>query len=386
MNAKKTVFVRTVFENYNYGSVLQCFALQTALENRKLTAKILKQNSDSSSTKRWLMKSRLKFLISCLIHKNLYQTYKDNKTSSLKLISLLTQKQKKLFSDFTSSKLNVIEATDQEMKQLFEKESCLAVIAGSDQIWGVGGPYLNPINFLSIVPSRKKYSYAASIGISQIPERFKKEFYSYLKTFQHISVREGNLKEELTSIGIQSPITVDLDPTLLFTSSQWEEMLDISDNEGNYEPYILMYFLNKPSSKAIQHIQTLLDKLNNIKVYYFPYSYQEIEDSFPQAKKIELGPSEFVEAIKNSKCIVTDSFHGAVFSTIFHKNYYVYEREYGTGTTQNSRITNFLNRYGLEDRYITDNLHFDMADFDKFDSLIREDRKQSFKYIQAIGN
>ena len=99
------------------------------------------------------------------------------------------------------------------------------------------------------------------------------------------------------------------------------------------------------------------------------------------------GPREFLGYIKNAKIIVTDSFHGTVFSIIFRKNFYVFERFSNTDKIcQNSRIYNILNKTNLIDRiikfdgYINNHIH--EINYNDVYKLLEAERLNSITYLK----
>ena len=119
---------------------------------------------------------------------------------------------------------------------------CDVYVCGSDQIWnpivtlGVASPY-----YLQFVQEGKKVSYAASFGISNIPEKYRHKMRQYIKSCDLISVREAEGTKIVSEIaGIEAEQMID--PTLLISKEQWNQ---IAVEPNIDEPYILVYIMQQ---------------------------------------------------------------------------------------------------------------------------------------------
>ena len=97
---------------------------------------------------------------------------------------------------------------------------------------------------------------------------------------------------------------------------------------------------------------------------------------------LEAGPSDFLELILNAKYVITDSFHATAFSIIFHKQFFVLNRELGNSQML-SRITTLLEYFHLENHLVDsiDDLPKDIPDWEKIDLKISELRKNSIEFL-----
>ena len=191
----------------NYGAVLQAYALQHALEGLGAQAEILDY--------------RNRYIESC------YDPYslKGNKLKALAKIALLggvRRKKNEAFRSFNKKYLRLSEAVYKDSEQLAGAEKFYdAFITGSDQVWNTSCADFDPAYFLTFVKDKKKKnSYAASFGLSEIPKEYEAEYKKRLAGYRQISVREAQgraLVKELT--GRDVPVV--LDPTLLLTEKDW---------------------------------------------------------------------------------------------------------------------------------------------------------------------
>ena len=172
-----------------------------------------------------------------------------------------------------------------------------------------------------------------------------------------------------------------IDPSLLRTSEFWIKH-SIKCNGIKEDNYILLFFLNKPSSVAIEHIKNVsIEK--KLPIYSFPYKFDELNQISEDIKYIDVSPAEFVYVLNNSAVICTDSFHGVAFSINLKKEFYVYNREYSAGESQSSRIDSILTSYSLESRMIS-NISQPTKPIDSYESKLEHDRVCSLEYIKKI--
>ena len=189
------------------------------------------------------------------------------------------------------------------------------VLVGSDQVWLPAG-YASKFYNLMFVPDEiAKVSYASSFGVSNIPSYHLKEAKYFLNRMNYISVREIRGKEIVESIS-DNKAKVVVDPTMLIDRAIWEKMcVPICEKNG----YIFCYFLGKRREGREQAIK--LKKETGLKIIVLKHldGYIEEDDSFGDEAPFDVGPEKFISYIKNATYVLTDSFHGTVFSILFNK-------------------------------------------------------------------
>ena len=211
-------------------------------------------------------------------------------------------------------------------------------ICGSDQIWNpeyAGRPFM----FAAFAPPEKRIAYAASFGVSEIPEHKKEIYTRYLNEMKAISVREedgAKIVKELT--GRDVPVLID--PTLMLDKEDWQKVskkpkYKISDK------YILTYFLGEISEKRNSYIENIA-KNNGLQII-------RLEEHVPNKYWYGTGPAEFIWLIEHCSLMCTDSFHGSVFSVLMDVPFIVFERE-DKLKAMSSRIDTLLSTLRLEDR------------------------------------
>lgn len=220
-----------------------------------------------------------------------------------------------------------------------------AFLCGSDQIWSVFDSIFNPYYYLDFA-AKKKIAYAPSLGTDRIPEKTAERIRELLSDFDAISVRERVSAEQLRSITGKDVEWV-CDPTLLHDRAFWAGFT--ADAEYPRGRYLLCYFLeNKPwyfdCAKRIARKLRLRMRLIPVKWDYLCH-----EDVLRYA----VGPKEFVALFQNAEYVLTDSYHGSIFSMIFEKDFMYLQRfAEEDPASQNIRIDSLFTYLGMESRLV----------------------------------
>ena len=219
-------------------------------------------------------------------------------------------------------------------------------IVGSDQVWR---NFEDRAYWLKFVPHSKiKLSYAASIARESLGKEEKNLFREALCDFNAVSVREENAVFLLKDCCRTKPQWV-LDPTLLLDRPEWDIVCTERRIQGNY---LFCYFLGM--SKKHRLIAAQYAKKKNLRLIIMPYLRGVFEtcDAFignSDDRLFNVSPEDFISLIKNAKCIITDSFHAAVFSAIYNKEFFVFERP--EKVSMGSRIDSLMKIFRTEKRY-----------------------------------
>lgn len=253
------------------------------------------------------------------------------------------------------------------------------IIVGSDQVWNPS--WYPDIDFLKYIDKNKRVAYAASFGVSEIPLNLKNSFKDVLNNMEHISVREkagAKIIKDLT--GKDVPVVVD--PTLLLTKQKWLNIARCPDWYKK-EDYIIAFFLGDISKERQEQVNKIA-KILDAKVIY------PLRDVNLDWEKI--GPAEFIYLIANSRAVMTDSFHGTVFSIIMNKPFWVFDRKQFGIKSMNSRIDTLLELFGYQDRYIIDGKYdlfdekFLQMDFNNVKVIQEQEIKRSTAYLKRALN
>lgn len=357
MDKKKNIKIVTMNAAYNYGAMLQAYALQEILKFLSYYPEFIDQRELFS-------------------HRN----KKDIKYFIRSFFSLFFEKQVALgrsrFDDFINQYQTISSdkyGSYEEMQKNPPKADVF--LSGSDQVWNP--TTIKPINFLEFVKDgTKKVSYAASLGVSKIPEHNKDQFKLLINEFDHISVREEQGRDVIKELTDKN-IEVHLDPVFLLKKEDWSK-LSSEVPEVDY-PYILCYILYRPS-----WLNEYLKKIHNktgLKIVVIDNS--PFRNIFHHKMVRNAGPREFLWLIENAENVITSSFHGTAFATLFNKPFYA-----AVNPNAPSRISNLLNKLNLNNRILEtgNNIDFEDVSFIDANKVISEERQRSQIYLlESIG-
>ena len=244
-----------------------------------------------------------------------------------------------------------------------------AYVCGSDQVWN---PNLaSSAYFLQFAPERKRIACAPSFGVGMLPESLQPIYKKWLAEIPYLSVREergADIIRELT--GRDVPVVPD--PTLCLSREEWERVEkkpDFADRN-----YVLTYFLGNETNKYRHFIETYAKKMN-LKIIDL---YDMREPAYYAAD-----PAEFVWLIHHAKAMFTDSFHGTVFSLIFHTPFLVFDRIESGGTSMSSRIETLLKMVGMEDRRFRADADVEDIDFSGTDATIKIQAEKAVAFLRG---
>ena len=316
----------------NYGAVLQCYALHKYIrEELHYDAEVVDFTTDEHLKSLSPFNNTINNPVKRLIYNMyvlLFRLYRINQRNKK------TQKFKR--DNIVFSKRY---STMQELLQNPPKEDYY--VSGSDQVFNLNSDYYKVYYLAFNKGNAKKVAYAPSFGHTQLDENYWGKIEEYVMDFDSLSSREETGAFFLSKMtGKAVPVVVD--PTMLLTVKEW---LKIAQPPKYKEDYIFIYDLNG-GEDLVRIAHNIKDKtklkiicLTNSVMKRYKVDYQ----------LYSAGPSEFVGLIANASYVVTDSFHGSVFSIIFSKPFYTYIAVEHTST----RITNLLNSLGLSDHLIT---------------------------------
>lgn len=332
--SRKTVGIVTLEDYTNYGNRLQNYALTKLLEAEGLRV----VNGIHILTRRnWLniSKSKWKRAIKRIVPFSYVR--KQLNASSVPKTGLLGEREKRFLNftaGYTTILPTIIARSPADAYRQLTRQGIEWFIVGSDQVWN---PFFlrNGYRFLPFAPANKRLSFAASMGVEEIPDRCRREYIRGLKGMKYLSVREQRAVEivrELT--GRDADLT--LDPTLLLEPEKWKEVVKKPGLELENH-YICTYFLGD-----IPDIVKVFARKKGLRVYNL-----NCKDS---PELFTLDPGEFLYMIQNAAYVLTDSFHAVVFSIKFHREFYVFERQQAGVKSMFSRIETITKRFGLENR------------------------------------
>lgn len=306
------IAILTLPLHVNFGGILQCYALQTVLERMGHEVSVL--NTDFVNVD---YKTRIGLFIKRLVKTCIG---KESKFYGWKTEREITQKYTQVFIRKHIHLLNVQDLS------LLKEDDFDAIVVGSDQIWRP--MYYQPIanaylKFAKDWTSIKRIAYATSFGTDkwEYTHEETQECASLVKLFDAVSVRE-NTAVDLCRKYLEVEAVQVLDPTLLLSKEDYLKLIDqskLKKNEG-----VFAYFLDVTSSKM--DLANRIAKERGLKLYQFNNPNVDCL-SLHFEKRIQQPIEEWIAGFRDASFVVTDSFHGCVFSIIFNKPFVVIGNE-----------------------------------------------------------
>lgn len=326
----------TWFTGPNYGTNLQAIALQYYLRKKGHEVKIinyevppLQSEKEKKSILKKIAYQPQKYAIKYALNK-----YAKDIVSRNEKLTIAIQKYCVLTSKITS----VIQLID--TCNTFD-----LLVCGSDQIWNPN--WYDRFYFADYDDIKtSRISYAPSMGVNNIPDDIIPEIKRSVSKFDMISVREERAAHLLEPFTKSKP-TVVIDPTLLLSEIEWNDLL--GKRETGKDKYVLAFFLNdeKAHLKATRNFA----KKHSYKLIFVPYkgmTYLQRADI-----RADVGLEDLINLIRNAEYIITDSFHITVFSIIYRKQFFTFQRfKEDAFTSQNVRVTNLLKLANLTERMV----------------------------------
>ena len=333
------------FDEPNYGTVLQAYALQKSLSDRGVNSEYIRFINDDRPIYVRLILRLIKKII-----------------QRMKLLLGLRGNSLEDFSFFNSKKFapvtkgynefvrNYIKYSDvvfdrNTLRKTNRYQSC---IVGSDQTWSEFRCRNNDLFFLGCVQNNvRKYSYAPSLGTITISSAYAATLKEGLRGFRMVSCREKANAEFLSSL-IGCNVKHVLDPTLLLSPIKWNQISD--STLCPTKPYLLAYILGEKNC-IFEYAEKVGQELG-LPVYYIvtrPSCTQKKNTLYPT-------PRQFIALISHASYVVTDSFHGSIFCINYSIDFAAFsKREGDLKSVDNARIIEFLSMLGLENHFLDDN-------------------------------
>lgn len=340
----KKIAILTQPLGHNYGGIIQNYALQKVLKdlgNEPIT--IDRRGNRNISFLRSFLSQVKGFIYKNMLNKNMLTAADHQRImkNNHQFLAKHIQRSPKIDSQ-------------EQLINYFQTQAFDAVIVGSDQTWR---PKYSPdiynfyLDFLEDNASIKKLAYASSFGTAdwEYTEEQTQVCQKLAQQFHAISVREDTgvdlCREKL---GVEAVHL--LDPTLLLTAEDYSQLIDRPKTNKGLFTYVLDQSVEKQN--FIQRVADTfeLKQHTNQAIKFDPLVKRKITDYI-------IPPLEgWLQGFRNADFVVTDSFHGTVFSIIFNKPFIALVNK-ARGA---SRFESILGKLGLEHRLV-----YDVNEWDK---------------------
>lgn len=354
----------------NYGQLLQLFALQTFLkelghEPFLIRYAFWKDNSIPKLFKEY-------FLLPWRIPRAIKNKIAERKVHKSNIVH------ERKFVEFLSENILYTEQIYSTKELINNPPIADCYITGSDQVWGALTP--NPVFFLQFGAKEiKRISFAASFGDGN--DFFKDGYISkvtpYLNKFDMVTVREYKALDVCKKAGINGCILFP-DPTLLIDMSNYNRLLF---SNLSTDKYCLIYMLEgeEKTKMSMDDIVAFVKDMGAKMIYV---ASQGRFDKY--AKQYPTIP-QFLSYIKNADFVITNSFHGTVFSIMYHRRFVVIPKKNGN----NTRIETLLSQYGLQQHIVEEpamikKAYNDVVDWTLVDNINEKKKKETVDLLQRV--
>jgi len=363
---------------YNYGSILQAYALQSELkelgiDDYEIICQYGKKVASISNLKEKIKRIGIRQSFKRVVWKFGFKKLRDRNRNIQSFVDNYLHVSEKEYNEE-----NIVEANN-----VYDGFVC-----GSDQIWNPKLTDVNSMYWLTFASNEKlKFSYAPSIGVDKFSDEQKEAIKNNLLSFKGISSREENGTNLINdALGTNKCVTV-LDPTLLVNRKIWD---NISSSKNQYnEKYIFVYMLRgtKKQRKLIEEFA----QLKGLKIVTMPFLDNEkieiYDFKFGDIKLWDASPADFITVIRNAEYVFTDSFHCMLFSCMYHRDFYTFPK---IGQAQINRMLNFQKLVSASEHMISDEIDVNeienvkRIDWNYVDSVLNDKRKESEAYLKSV--
>ena len=366
----KKIGILTFHKSYNCGSMMQTFALQTTIKKLGGNPEIIDFSNEDQKKLYQVMfpNNSIKNVVKNII---LYPHKKRIQENN--------EKYEKFINDYFELSKGKFSSIDE-----LSEENYSTIIAGSDQIWNITIDDADDAYFLPWVKKARKIAYAPSFGAKNIMEHTKnvEKYKVFLNDFDFISIRENNGKKWIKDL-IDKDVPVVLDPTLLLDENEYSVLIK---NQLTLPEKFIFYYSPHYENEINTLVENISKKLNmpvigfNSKTFFVKmmnlkgFKLPDFED-----------PSIYLELIKKSEIVITTSFHGTIFSSIFKKKFWVVKN--GGMLKSDDRVQTLATDLDLLDRVISikydDSFDYNKEkNYDKYNKFLSEKRIQSMDYLK----
>ena len=347
------VAILTYSRAFNYGAILQSYALQKIIAEKGHECYQINYNPKA-----------VKRQYSIIWPRSLTAIKRD-------IAYLLSIPKRRKLSRFRRKIKHTKVISKSKLSNLNDKFD--RFIVGSDQVWNkicTNGDYSFFLDFVE--NSSKKYSYAASFGNADLTDEDCNIYSKYLESFNRISVREESGKTLVKQL-IDREAELSVDPVFLLDRNAWDEFT--YENNKKYI-FLFQYVSNKQTIDSVERIA----KKNGLELII----YSSSPYAFKQGRVVtNIGIEDFLSYIKNARLVITDSFHCSAFCIIFNIQFF---SELRKDDPANTRLENLMKIFSIGERYFLSDLSNLMLqiDYEKVNKSVELKRIQSLKYIDSI--
>jgi hypothetical protein len=365
---------------YNYGGLLQAFALSEQLKLLGHEPIIINRHRNRPMwvrQKGYALKNKIlqnRAVLRLLLNK--YQR------------RIITEETEDFKKEYISNRTGLI-TRDRDMSRL-NQMGFEAYIVGSDQCWR---PRYSPniknyfLDFASEQKDIKRIAYAASFGVDEweFNDTDTAVCRDLLSHFDAVSVREETGVDLVSTYLARQDAIHLIDPTMLLTTEKYQ---DIINHENTVKPggNLFHYVLDKTGYKD-RFIHDVASKMGLTEYDSMPKKRLGLADvTNSNAKDFAfISPAQWLRGIQEAAFVITDSFHGTIFSILFNVPFVtIANPERGL-----ARFSSLLKMFHLEDRLLTEpswnameSASFGNIDWNDVNTILFRERSKAVDFLQ----
>lgn len=321
------VGILTFHHTTNYGATLQAYALWTIIKEQGFDVEFIDYRPHKA-VRHYLkeiqpiQQKSNKFIVNRQALSNLIKAWKMRRF----LLSKVRLSRKKSYGRTG-------------LKELYGNYDI--VVCGSDQIWCIDTYFrgFDPsyfLDFLSEEMTCQKVSYAASFGKTETLGKHKEIICKLISQFNAVAVRDSNSLRLVQQECGREAVKV-LDPTFLVEYSKITSVPKLT------EEYLLIYN-QTPLNQEQQNFVRAVAKVKNLVIISIGEYDQVADKNF-----INISPQEWLGYFSKASYVVTNTYHGTIFSLIFKKSFTVFANK-----KKANKTNDLLQLFGLENRVVLD--------------------------------
>lgn len=368
--------ILTLPSSFNYGGILQALAMQRTLDTLGYDNTIIRRERPIGTMDKLSLARKCKNLVKKILGKPIYTIPTEEQ-------KLVVEAECRKFIEANMRKTCQVAYNTEELEKLCRENAFDTIVVGSDQVWR---PHMtaNIKNYFLDFCEKdiKKIAYAASFGTDrwEFSDEDTAICSNLAKGFKTITVREDSgitlckehLKVEATHV---------LDPTMLLEPSDYIALANKS-NVGPSAGNLFCYILNENKGKS-GFINAVSEHTGCTPFTVMPKRDPYFDNNAARhaEESIYPSPAVWIRAFMDAEFVVTDSFHGTVFSIIFNKPFLVV----GNKSRGNARFDSLLKLFNLQDRYVDNLKEIDLSSLKAIDwdsvNRIRKEKKETSLHI-----
>lgn len=329
--------IMTMHRVQNIGSVLQAYALQSAIKQLGHESEIIDYVFPPTNRGKRMSIKDIPGLIMNFVNGN------------------PSEKRFQKINSFRQEFLNCSQVSYDRDGLLRHPPLYNAYCTGSDQVWNPKHIKEDTSFMLDFAPDNApRIAYASSFALKSIPEPYYSLYAPLLSKYVGITVREQS------GVSIVKAMTgkdakVVCDPTMLLTSNEWDEVANRSKININKD-YILVYLLGYMFNPRPGFYKVVESVRKSLRLPVYHYNPGNLDSIQPHIRSLHgMGPIDFVWLVKHAKCVITDSFHGAAFATLYNIPLISVVND---TDTEDGRIATLRNSVGDKDSLVCFNRDF----------------------------